>query len=205
MEIQKVRIEDITPNEENPRTISKKKLQKLVKSIQEFPEMLKIRPIVVDNDNTILGGNMRYEACKRAGLTEVYIIKADSLTEEQKREFVVKDNVGFGDWDWEVLANGWELEQLGEWGLDSIYTEDDLTEMKNPVNVNSELPFANRLDIENNYVILKFDNDIDWIYVKGLLGLQNAYSKRGNGERWTIGIGHVVDGIDAIKRIKENG
>jgi hypothetical protein len=205
MNIQKVKISEVIPNKENPRLIKKDKLKKLVNSIKEFPAMLEIRPIVVDEENVILGGNMRYEACKRAGLEEIYIIKASELTEEQKKEFVVKDNVGFGDWDWDVLANHWDLEQLGNWGLDSIYTDDDLEEMKNPINRGSDYPFATRLDIENNYVVLKFDNDIDWIYVKGLLELENTWSRRANGERWTIGIGHVIDGLEAIEKIKKNG
>jgi hypothetical protein len=80
--------------------------------------MLEIRPIVVDDTMTILGGNMRYSACKEAGLDEIWIIKASDLTEDQKREFVIKDNVGFGDWDWDVLANGWEIDELEKWGMD---------------------------------------------------------------------------------------
>jgi hypothetical protein len=121
MKIQKVSIKDINLNKENPRTISKEKKEKLIKSIKEFPKMLEIRPIVVDDTMTILGGNMRYTACKEAGLKEVYIIKASDLTEEQKKEFIVKDNVGFGDWDWDLLANDWELDKLEEWGLDVGY------------------------------------------------------------------------------------
>ena len=121
MNIEKVSIKDVKPNKDNPRTISKDSKTKLVKSIKEFPEMLKIRPIVVDTDMVVLGGNMRLLACKEAGLTEVYIIKADELTESQKKEFIVKDNVGFGDWDWDVLANEWELDKLEEWGLDVGY------------------------------------------------------------------------------------
>jgi hypothetical protein len=118
MNIQKVKIGDIKPNKENPRTISNDKRKKLVQSIKDFPQMLEIRPIVVDDTMTILGGNMRYSACKEAGLDEIWIIKASDLTEDQKREFVIKDNVGFGDWDWDVLANGWEIDELEKWGLD---------------------------------------------------------------------------------------
>ena len=80
--------------------------------------MLKIRPIVVNNDMIVLGGNMRLKACKEAGLKEVHIIKADTLTEEQQREFIIKDNVGFGEWDWDLIANQWDAEQIEEWGLD---------------------------------------------------------------------------------------
>jgi hypothetical protein len=80
--------------------------------------MLEIRPIVVNADMIVLGGNMRLKACKEAGLKEIPIIFADDLTEEQQREFIIKDNVGFGEWDWELIANEWDSDQLEEWGLD---------------------------------------------------------------------------------------
>ena len=87
--------------------------------------MLQIRPIVVDKDNIVLGGNMRLRACKEAGLKEVYIVKADQLTEKQQREFIIKDNVGFGEWDWDDLANEWDVDELEDWGLDlPVYIED---------------------------------------------------------------------------------
>ena len=124
MNIQKVKISEVKPNKDNPRTISKDKRKKLVQSIQEFPEMLKIRPIVVDSDMVVLGGNMRLQACKDAKLKEIYIIKADELTEQQKREFIVKDNVGFGEWDWDVLANEWDIDELEGWGLDVLSPEE---------------------------------------------------------------------------------
>ena len=80
--------------------------------------MLELRPIVVDENNIILGGNMRYKACIEAGLKEIYILKAEDLTEQQKDEFIVKDNVGFGEWDWDILANEWDTDKLQDWGLD---------------------------------------------------------------------------------------
>tara|TARA_R100000353_G_scaffold145939_1_gene104731 strand:+ start:9607 stop:10092 length:486 start_codon:yes stop_codon:yes gene_type:complete len=87
--------------------------------------MLEIRPIVVDKDNIVLGGNMRLRACQEAKLKEVYIIKADQLTEKQQREFIIKDNVGFGEWDWDYLANEWDVDKLEDWGLDlPVYIED---------------------------------------------------------------------------------
>jgi ParB-like chromosome segregation protein Spo0J len=117
MKIEDVKISSIKLNDKNPRLIKDDKFKKLVKSIQDFPEMLKIRPIVVNNDMVVLGGNMRLRACKEAGLKIVPIIKADDLTPEQQNEFVIKDNVGFGEWDWDILANEWDSELLGEWGL----------------------------------------------------------------------------------------
>ena len=116
--MQKVKINAIKTNPKNPRLIKDDKFKKLVKSIQEFPQMLELRPIVVDENNIILGGNMRYKACIEAGLKEVYILKAEDLTEQQKDEFIVKDNVGFGEWDWDILANEWDTDKLQDWGLD---------------------------------------------------------------------------------------
>jgi site-specific DNA-methyltransferase (adenine-specific) len=118
MKVDKVKISEVKTNPKNPRLIKDDKFKKLVKSIQEFPQMLELRPIVVDENNIVLGGNMRLKACKEAGLKEVYIVKAENLTELQKDEFIVKDNVGFGEWDWDMLANEWDTEKLDEWGLD---------------------------------------------------------------------------------------
>tara|TARA_R110002167_G_scaffold2540_3_gene12835 strand:- start:5449 stop:5979 length:531 start_codon:yes stop_codon:yes gene_type:complete len=118
MKPNKIKIHKIKSNPNNPRLIKDVKFKKLVKSIKEFPEMLKLRPIVVDEKNIILGGNMRHKACIEAGLKEVYVIQADDLTEKQKEEFIIKDNVGFGEWDWDLLANDWTNEKLNEWGLD---------------------------------------------------------------------------------------
>jgi hypothetical protein len=118
MIIQKIKIDQVKPNESNPRVIRDDKFKKLVKSIQDFPEMLELRPIVVNEDMVVLGGNMRLKACIEAGLKEVPVIKASDLTDEQQKEFIIKDNVGFGEWDWDILANEWDTESLEEWGLD---------------------------------------------------------------------------------------
>jgi DNA modification methylase len=116
--IQKVPINTVKANPNNPRIIKDDKFAKLVKSINEFPQMLNLRPIVVNDDMVVLGGNMRLKACKEAGLKEIPIIKASELTEQQQKEFIVKDNVGYGEWDWNDLANNWDSEQLIDWGLD---------------------------------------------------------------------------------------
>jgi DNA modification methylase len=113
-----MKLSDIKPNPSNPRIIKDEKFAKLVQSIKDFPQMLELRPIVINSDNIVLGGNMRLRACKEAGLKEVPVMRADDLTPEQQAEFIIKDNVGFGEWDWEMLANEWEAEQLNEWGLD---------------------------------------------------------------------------------------
>jgi len=116
--IQNVPINTIKANPNNPRIIKDDKFAKLVKSINEFPQMLNLRPIVVNDDMVVLGGNMRLKACKEAGLKEIPIIKASELTDQQQKEFIVKDNVGYGEWDWNDLANNWDEQELIDWGLD---------------------------------------------------------------------------------------
>jgi len=118
MKTQTVKINEVKSNPNNPRIIKDDKFKKLVASIKELPQMLELRPIVVNEDMVVLGGNMRLKACKEAGLKEIPIIKASELNEEQQRAFIIKDNVGFGEWDWDALANEWDAEQLEEWGLD---------------------------------------------------------------------------------------
>jgi ParB-like chromosome segregation protein Spo0J len=114
----RVKITEIKVNPSNPRTIKDEKFKKLVKSIQDFPEMSEIRPIVVNKDMVILGGNMRFKAMKDAGWKDVPVIVADNLTPEQEREFVIKDNTSGGEWDWEMLAMDWDASKLEEWGMD---------------------------------------------------------------------------------------
>jgi site-specific DNA-methyltransferase (adenine-specific) len=113
-----VKISEVKSNPNNPRIIKDDKFKKLVESVKTFPEMLNIRPIVVNSDMVVLGGNMRLRACKEAGLKEIPIIKADTLTPEQQSEFIIKDNVSGGEWNWEMLANEWNAEDLDAWGLD---------------------------------------------------------------------------------------
>ena len=116
--MERVDIKQVRPNPDNPRFIKGNNFEKLVKSITEFPEMLDLRPIVVNQDMIVLGGNMRLKACEEAGLKEVPIIVADNLTPEQEKEFIIKDNSSFGEWDWDLIAKEWETEQLIDWGMD---------------------------------------------------------------------------------------
>lgn len=114
----KVKIEDLKPNPNNPRIITDDKFKKLVKSIKEFPWMLELRPIVVNEDLMVLGGNMRLKALKEAGIKEVPVIVSDELTEEQQKEFIIKDNIGYGDWDWSVLEEQYDDNVLLDWGVE---------------------------------------------------------------------------------------
>jgi len=116
--IQKIKVSEIRPNPNNPRVIKDDKFKKLLKSITDFPQMLELRPIVVNDDMIVLGGNMRLKALEHLGIEETYIIKAKDLTDKQEQEFIIKDNVGYGEWDWDQLANEWDVEDLDDWALD---------------------------------------------------------------------------------------
>ena len=124
-------ITEIKSNPNNPRLIKDNKFKQLVKSIQDFPQMLELRPIVIDENNMVLGGNMRLKACLEAGLTDVPVIHANNLTEEQKKEFIIKDNISFGEHEFDILANEWNILELDEWGLDiPAFANNDIEEPK---------------------------------------------------------------------------
>jgi DNA modification methylase len=136
-----MKLSDIKPNPKNPRTIRDENFKKLVQSIKDFPEMLDARPLVLNKDNVILGGNMRYKAAIEAGLTELPV-KIVDWPEDKQREFIIKDNVSGGEWDWDILANEWDTDLLDDWGLelpDSIKEETEVEEDEAP-EVSSEPP-----------------------------------------------------------------
>ena len=166
---QQVKISKVKGNPDNPRIIKNDKFKKLVKSIQEFPEMLKLRPIVVDENFMVLGGNMRLKASKEAGLSEVWIDIAEGLTEEQKKEFIVKDNVGFGEWEWDILANQWDSVQLAEWGLDVWQNEDDVEDIEEVIDFNEEVNFI--IKCENLEELEELKDKLK------LTGAKTSYSK----------------------------
>lgn len=129
MKIVSTPLNELKLNEDNPRKITREKLERLIKSIKDFPQMLQLRPIVVDENNVVLGGNMRLQALEELGYTEVPTVQVNSLTEAQKREFIIKDNLAYGEWDWEVMAVEWDNELLEDWGLDLIGDEVNYEEL----------------------------------------------------------------------------
>ena len=166
---QLVKISKVKPNKDNPRIIKDYKFDKLVNSIKEFPDMLEKRPIVVDEDMVVLGGNMRLKACIAAGLNEVWIDTAEAWTEEQKKEFIVKDNLGFGEWDWDILANEWDIQKLDDWGMDlppmfddpePEAVEDDYTE---PDNINVDVVLGDLIEIGEHRLLCGDSTDSDQV------------------------------------------
>ena len=201
-----MKLKDIKPNPNNPRLVKDDRFKKLVNSIDKFPEMMELRPMIIDENNIILGGNMRYKALKELKRTDIpdsWVKRADELTDDQKRQFIIKDNVGFGEHDWDMLANEWDAEELNDWGLDVPFTDDDIEEMSNPNNINTENIFANELDAESNYLVLKFDRDIDWIQAKTIFGLQTETARRANGKEWSKGVGRVLNGAVALNKLRD--
>ena len=162
-----VKISKVKPNETNPRLIKDSKFTKLVNSIKEFPEMLKLRPIVVNSNMVVLGGNMRLKACKEAGLKDVWILKADNLTEEQQKEFTIKDNVGFGEWDWDILANTFDTVQLQDWGMD-VWTGAQEEELFG-VSENEDVEFTPKATDDNYSTFEIIMNHQDKVYILEVL------------------------------------
>ena len=142
-------ITDIKPNPKNPRVIKDEKFAKLVQSLKDFPEMLEKRPLVCFTDTdgklVVLGGNMRLKAAKEVGLKKLPVMLADDWTEEQKAQFLIKDNVGFGEWNWQELQADWDVEQLGDWGLDVpqwANNSEDIEDIENIESFNESVNFT---------------------------------------------------------------
>jgi hypothetical protein len=159
-------ISQIRPNSENPRYIKDEKFKKLVQSIKEFPEMMPVRPIVVNKEMVVLGGNMRLKAMQEAGLEKVWVEVVD-WSEEKQREFIIKDNVGFGEWDWDELANTWDAEELNEWGLDVPFVEREIDNSKE----GDDIKIDKSLQVlpKHEYVIIYANSDSEeWEELKSM-------------------------------------
>ena len=186
----------------NPRFIKDDKFKKLVKSIQEDPEMLDLREVIAYDNNgelIVIAGNMRLRACQELGIKEVPTKILPQSTPVQKlKAYTIKDNVAFGEHNWDDLANNWDEIQLTDWGL-------DIPDFNKGIdNEEGEIKISTELDQHSNYIVLKFNTDIDWLQVQSIFGLESTYSLRQNGKTWSKGVGRVIDGIDAILKIKES-
>ena len=178
----KINISEVKPNAVNPRYIKDHKFKKLVKSIKNFPEMLEKRPIIVDENMIVLGGNMRLKASIEAGLKEVWIDIAEGWSEEQKKEFIIKDNVGFGEWDWDILANEWNKFEIQDWGLNLPIFQDNLSNNDEYKGMNPDLELESFMNAEIKRLYLVYDSDtyskvIDWFNKKLKETNLNDYSE----------------------------
>tara|TARA_R100000541_G_scaffold5768_1_gene13212 strand:+ start:1689 stop:2288 length:600 start_codon:yes stop_codon:yes gene_type:complete len=178
----KINISEVKPNAVNPRYIKDHKFKKLVKSIKNFPEMLEKRPIIVDENMIVLGGNMRLKASIEAGLKEVWIDIAEGWSEDQKKEFIIKDNVGFGEWDWDILANEWNKFEIQDWGLNLPIFQDNLSNNDEYKGMNPDLELESFMNAEIKRLYLVYDSDtyskvIDWFNKKLKETNLNDYSE----------------------------
>lgn len=197
----KVSINQIKANPKNPRTIRDEKFEKLKQSIQDFPDMLNKRPLVCFTDKdgkyVVLGGNMRLKASKELGLKELPIILADEWTEEQKQEFLIKDNVGFGEWNWDELQADWDTDQLNEWGLDvpvfedPVHLEAEEDNYEVPEEIQTDIVLGDLFEIGEHRLLCGDSTDSD------------AVARLMNGEKadmvftdppWNVNYGAVKEG-----------
>lgn len=203
-----VKISAIKANSKNPRVIKDDKFKKLVQSIREFPDMLNKRPLIcftdVDGKYVVLGGNMRLKAAIEVGLKELPILLADDWTQEQRDEFLIKDNVGFGEWDWDQLANEWDTDLLDKWGLDlPIFEKIDLMED------GEEIEFEQSVQIEppKEYILIMAEpNSVDWEEIKETLKLKMV--RRGGYKKGSdfdaVSIERVLEWKDFKERTNVN-
>lgn len=198
-------ISELVENNKNPRVIKKENFARLKKSIQDFPEMMKLRPIVVDENNVVLGGNMRFKASLELGIETVSVIKVKGLSEEQKKEFVVKDNKSFGDWDWEMLSSDWNVQDLNDWGFgdwkpkqvdiekDGVF-EKAFEESKNE---DAYFPVIPKFDEKHEMIIIVSESEVDSNWLRERLGLQKMKSYK-TGELMKSSVINVKDLYDVL-------
>ena len=194
-----MKLKDIKSNKANPRTIKDDKFRKLLKSIQEFPKMMELRPMVIDADGTVLGGNMRLKALQELGYTEIpdtWVRRAADLTDDEKQRFIIADNVGFGEWDWEALANEWDAGDLSDWGLDvpdtfGTQAEAEEDEYEMPEEVHTDIVLGDLFEIGQHRLLCGDSTDSD------------AVARLMNGEMadmvftdppWNVNYGAVKEG-----------
>lgn len=155
-----LKLSEIIPNEENPRKITTNNLEKLKKSVKDFPEMLELREIVIDENNIILGGNQRYKALKANKKKKVSVLRVSGLTPEQREAFVLKDNINYGVWDWDVLANKYDTDLLVEYGLNvwNPLAEDEMPEevTDDPMTSKEDTGKAESGDPESKTLVIEF-------------------------------------------------
>tara|TARA_R110000823_G_scaffold218314_1_gene347575 strand:+ start:27 stop:674 length:648 start_codon:yes stop_codon:yes gene_type:complete len=204
-------INTIFAHPKNPRFIRSEKYLEQKQSIIETPEMMDLRPVLIDENNIILGGHQRWRACKELKWKDIPVIqytremhlKSESWTvygktyEDVGAEVAIKDNTHYGEFDWNILANQWELDDLQKWGVNvpGLNEKDEVQR--------EEIEFSEYLDESHNYIVLTFNNDIDWLSAQTHFNLKSVYSKRQNGKEWSKGVGRVLDGAKYLYKLKK--
>ena len=183
-----MKLNEIKANPDNPRIIKDERFDKLVKSIEEFPKMMELRPMVIDNQNMVLGGNMRLRALQFLGFKEIphtWVKRADMLTEEERKRFIIADNVGFGDNDWEALNSDWDTDLLEDWGMEMPEGNAELDNYSDETE-NIQVEKAKELDFYDEFVIIRFKDEkqySDFIIKNNVPQVQTSNMKEGKDIR----------------------
>ena len=200
-----MKITQLKPNPNNPRIIKDDKFKKLVKSLQEFPEMMEKRPMVcvTDSDGKLypLGGNMRLRALQHLNFKDIpdtWIMLADEWSEEKRREFTIKDNAGFGEWDWDELANSWDSEQLQDWGVDVPKIVENVNDLQEYENENSEIKIVPSYDEKYSMIVIFAKSELDLSYLREKLNLKNfqSYKNKNKGQTYVIDTEHFQKSLE---------
>ena len=190
-----MKITEIKLNPNNPRVISAEKFEKLKSSIKDFPQMLELRPLVIDENNIVLGGNMRLRALQDLGIDEVPILYAKDLTEEQKKEFTIKDNLSYGEWDIDSLANQYDSDILKAWGLDSVdigFFNDDVDSHYN--DTNCLYPIVPEFDESYSIFVVMCKNEKEIAFIKTKLNCEKSqsYKNSATGDTYVVAAENVL-------------
>ena len=195
-----VSIDQVKENPDNPRTIKGFQFEKLVNSIKEFPKMMEVRPIIVDENMIVQGGNMRLKAHKHIGHSEIWVDDMEGWTEEEKKEFVIKDNVSFGNWDYDVLSQDYELDTLADYGLNVLYFEEsDKVDEKEKGEIVRDMDL--KFNEHHDYLVFIFNNSNDWVQALSQLGVEKQRVSLSPKTK-KLGLGRVLSSDVLLKLLK---
>ena len=194
MKTKEIEILKLKPAEYNPRQISKKQYNDLKESVEKFGL---VDPIILNKDMTVIGGHQRLKVCKDLNYDKISCVVLD-LSKEQERELNIRLNKSGGEFDMDALANYFDVEELTDWGFKHV----ELGLNIDKIDEEPEIEFSEYLDESHNYVVLLFDNDVDWLSAQTHFDLKSVYSKRANGKPWSKGIGRVINGASYLNKLK---
>lgn len=213
-EIEYRRVEELTLLEDNPRKISVEQMERLKESIDKNPDYFECRPVILSDrtgELVVIAGNQRVKAATAIGLEAVPTILLSGLTEEREKEIIIRDNVNNGEWDEELLAE-WDAALLDDWGVDiSALSEENIspTGEEKDSGIAGVIPFTEVLGEEHNYIVLYFDNDVDWLQAQSVFDIQpvrtlstrkdGAFKNKGFADK--VGLGRVLNGAKALNKI----
>ena len=194
MKTKEIEISKLKPAEYNPRQITKKQYNDLKQSVEKFGL---VDPIILNKDMTVIGGHQRLKVCKDLNYDKISCVVLD-LSKEQERELNIRLNKSGGEFDMDALANYFDIEELTDWGFKHV----ELGLNIDKIDEEPEIEFSEYLDESHNYVVLLFDNDVDWLSAQTHFDLKSVYSKRANGKPWSKGIGRVINGASYLNKLK---